>query len=221
MLDLHTHTVYSDGELIPAELTRRAAVAGYRAIALTDHGDLSNLDLIIPRIARVADDLGAAWGITVLPGIELTHVPPATIADAAKEARKLGARIVLVHGETIVEPVAPGTNAAALEADIDILAHPGLITPEEVARAAERGILLEITTRKGHSLTNGHVARLALAHGAKLTVNTDSHAPGDLTPLPMARKIALGAGLAEDQFEQCRRNAEELVKRRSTFHVPR
>lgn len=213
MIDLHTHTVYSDGELIPAELTRRAAVAGYRAIAITDHGDFSNLDLIIPRLARVADDLGRAWGIAVIPGIELTHVPPQTIADAAKEARKLGARIVVVHGETIVEPVAPGTNAAALEAEIDILAHPGLITPEEVARAAERGIVLEITTRKGHSLTNGHVAKLALAHGAKLTVNSDSHSPGDLTSLPMARRVALGAGMTEEQFEQCRRNAEELVRK--------
>ena len=220
MIDLHTHTIFSDGELIPAELTRRAAVTGYRAIAMTDHGDASNLDLIIPRIVRVADDLGRAWGLTVLPGIELTHVPPADIAQAAREARRLGAKIIVVHGETIVEPVAPGTNRAALEADIDILAHPGLITPEDVASAAARGILLEITTRKGHSLANGHVARLALAHGAKLTVNTDSHSPGDLTPLPMARKIAMGAGLTEEQFEQCLRNAEELVERRSRFHVP-
>ena len=213
MIDLHTHTIFSDGELIPAELTRRAAVTGYRAIAMTEHGDASNLDLIIPRIVRVADDLGRAWGLTVLPGIELTHVPPADIAQAAREARRLGAKIIVVHGETIVEPVAPGTNRAALEADIDILAHPGLITPEDVASAAARGILLEITTRKGHSLANGHVARLALAQGANLTVNTDSHSPGDLTPLPMARRIALGAGLTEEQFEQCRRNAEELVNK--------
>lgn len=213
MIDLHTHSIYSDGELIPAELTRRAAVAGYRAMAITDHGDLSNLDLILPRICRVAADLGAAWGLTVIPGIELTHVPPATIAEVAREARRLGAKLVLVHGETIVEPVAAGTNLAALQADIDILAHPGLLSAEEAALAAERGICLELTTRKGHCLCNGHVARLALAAGAKLVVNTDSHAPGDLTPLVMARKIALGAGLTEEQFEQTRRNSEALVQR--------
>jgi histidinol phosphatase-like PHP family hydrolase len=213
MIDLHTHSIYSDGELIPAELTRRAAVAGYRAMAITDHGDLSNLDLILPRICRVAEDLGAAWGLTVLPGIELTHVPPATLAEVAREARRLGAKLVVVHGETIVEPVAPGTNLAALQADIDILAHPGLLSAEEAALAAERGICLELTTRKGHSLSNGHVARQALAAGAKLVVNTDSHAPGDLTPLAMARRIALGAGLSDEQFEQCRRNSEELVKK--------
>ena len=213
MIDLHTHTFFSDGELIPAELTRRAAAKGYRALAITDHGDFSNLDLIVPRIARVAADLGREWGLTVIPGIELTHIPPAQIAQAAREARALGARLVLCHGETIVEPVAPGTNAAALAADIDILTHPGLITAEEAALAARRGICLEITTRKGHSLTNGHVVRIALAAGAKLVVNNDAHAPGDLVSLEMARKIALGAGLTAEQFEQCRRNSEELVKK--------
>jgi histidinol phosphatase-like PHP family hydrolase len=211
MIDLHTHTLFSDGELIPAELTRRAAMAGYRAIALTDHGDASNLDMIIPRIARVADGLGKAWGLTVLPGIELTHVPPAQIAELAREARSLGARIVVCHGETIVEPVAVGTNRAALLADIDILSHPGLISEEDVSLAAERGICLELSTRKGHSLTNGHVAKLALTLGAPLVVNTDSHAPGDLTSLAQARQIALGAGLTLEQFEQCRRNSSQLV----------
>jgi len=213
MIDLHTHTVFSDGELIPAELTRRAAVAGYRAIGITDHGDPSNIDLIVPRIARVAEALGSAWGLTVVPGIELTHVPPGLIAEVARDARSLGAKLVVCHGETIAEPVAPGTNRAALEADIDILAHPGLLTEQDAAFAARRGICLEITTRKGHSLTNGHVVRMAVAAGASLVVNTDSHAPGDLTPLEQARRIALGAGLAEAGFQQARQNSEDLVRK--------
>jgi histidinol phosphatase-like PHP family hydrolase len=213
MIDLHTHTIFSDGELIPAELARRAAVLGYRALAMTDHGDGSNLDLIIPRICRVARELGEAFGLTIISGIELTHIPPAQIAGAVAEARSLGAKIVVLHGETIVEPVAPGTNRAGIEAGIDILSHPGLITPEEAALAAAKGVCLEISTRKGHSLCNGHVARTALAAGAKLVVNNDAHAPSDLLPLEMARKVALGAGLTLEQFEQARRNSEELVAR--------
>ena len=213
MIDLHTHTLFSDGELIPAELTRRAAVTGYKALAMTDHGDLSNLDLIVPRLVKVAADLGAAWGLTVLPGIELTHIPPAQMAVAAAEARRLGARIISCHGETIVEPVAPGTNAAALAADIDILAHPGMITAEEAAQAAARGICLEITTRKGHSLTNGHVVRMALAAGTKLVIDNDAHAPGDLLSPAMMRAVGRGAGLSEEQVDACLRNSEELVAR--------
>jgi len=213
MIDLHTHSLFSDGELIPAELTRRAAQAGYRAIAITDHADRSMFDLVIPRLLRVSNELGEAWGLTVLAGVELTHIPPGDIAASAEEARALGAQIIVCHGETLVEPVAPGTNRAALEADIDILSHPGLLTVEEVRLAAQRGVCLELSARKGHSLSNGHVARMALAHGAMLVVNSDAHAPGDLVPLEMARKVALGAGLSEEQFEQCRRNAEELVER--------
>lgn len=213
MIDLHVHTLFSDGELIPSELARRAAVKGYRAVAITDHADQSNIDFIIQRIGAVAEELGRDWGLTVIPGIELTHVAPARIAGVAHKARELGARLVVCHGETLSEPVAPGTNRAAIEAGVDILSHPGLISAEEVALAAERGVCLEITTRKGHSLTNGHVARLALEHGARLVVNTDSHAPGDLTDLETARKIARGAGLSEEQFEQCRRNSEELVEK--------
>jgi len=44
-------------------------------------------------------------------------------------------------------------------------------------------------------------------------VNTDSHAPGDLTPLEQARRIALGAGLDEAGFQQARQNSEDLVRK--------
>jgi histidinol phosphatase-like PHP family hydrolase len=71
----------------------------------------------------------------------------------------------VVHGETIVEPVLPGTNRAAIAAGVDILAHPGLITKEEAMLAAQKGVLLEITTRRGHSFTNGHVASIARVCG--------------------------------------------------------
>lgn len=213
MIDLHTHTLFSDGELLPAELIRRAAVAGYAALAITDHVDLSNLDFIVPRIIESAQVYGAAWGIQVVPGVELTHIPPAQIAAAARRARELGARILVCHGETLVEPVAPGTNAAALAADIDILSHPGLISEDEARLAAERGICLEITTRRGHSLANGHVAQLARKHGARLVVNNDAHAPGDLVSPEMARKVALGAGLTDEEYDQCLRNSAALVEK--------
>ena len=214
MIDLHTHSLFSDGELLVSELVRRAEVMGYRYIGITDHADRSNLDLIIPRVVRAAEEINRYNRIQAVPGIELTHVPPATIGPLAAEGRKLGAQLVVVHGETIVEPVLPGTNRAGLEADIDILAHPGLITSEEAALAAQRSIILEISGRKGHSFTNGHVARVAQAAGASLMVNSDAHAPGDLLSQEMVEKIALGAGIEQRAFQQMIRNAENLVRRR-------
>ena len=213
MIDLHTHSVFSDGELIPAELIRRAMAAGYRAIAVTDHADHSNIDFIVPRVAKACRKLSDAYPIQALPGVEITHVPPTMIQELAAEARKMGARIVVVHGETIVEPVMAGTNLEAIKARVDILAHPGLIGEDLVELAARNAVLLEITTRHGHGYTNGHVVRLARQFKAPLILNTDSHAPRDLVSIEMARKIAAGAGLTAAEIDAMFRNSEGLVKR--------
>ena len=103
MIDLHTHSFFSDGELVPSELIRRATAFGYKAIAITDHVDLSNIDLVIPRIVNAIKKIKPYISIDAIPGAEITHVPPQLIPDIVKEARHLGAKIVVVHGETIVE----------------------------------------------------------------------------------------------------------------------
>lgn len=213
MIDLHTHSLFSDGVLVPSELVRRAVIKGYEVIAITDHADASNLDFIIPRVAAACRELTSRWKITALPGIELTHIPPETFADLTAKARSLGAAVVVAHGETLVEPVPPGTNRAAIEARVDILAHPGLITREEAGLAAKNGVALEITARKGHSLSNGHVAKIAEQAGAKLALDTDTHEPGDLITDEFARSILLGAGLSEGQIVTALRNSRELADR--------
>jgi len=213
MIDLHTHTLFSDGELLPSELICRAEEIGYEAIALTDHADSSNLDWVLPRIIRVCQDLNRHRPIRAIPGIELTHLPPEMIGAMVKEARSLGAQIVVVHGETMMEPVPPGTNREAIEAGADILAHPGLITEKEVLRAQEKNVLLEITARNGHSLGNGHVARLAKKVGARLTLNTDTHTPDNLITRHFALKVVMGAGLEAEDLERMLENSRGLLSR--------
>ncbi len=211
MIDLHTHTLFSDGALVPSEHVRRFEVLGYEAVAITDHADSSNMDFIIPRIVRAARDLNPLGKTRLIPGIELTHVPPPLFAPLTIRARELGALIVVAHGETPVEPVAPGTNRAALEAGVDILAHPGFITEEEAALAAKKGIFLELSGRKGHSLTNGHVAQMAAQAGALLAVNADAHEPEDFMTAERAETVALGAGLTKARYMQLRQDMARLV----------
>ncbi len=213
MIDLHTHTTFSDGELIPAELVRRVEVLGYEAVCISDHADSSSLDFIVPRIVKVAEDLNSFQRVKVIPGIELTHVPPDMIPSLVRDAKRLGAKIVVVHGESIVEPVAPGTNRAAIESGADILAHPGLITLEEAKLAAKKGVFLEISARKGHCLTNGHVVRIAVEAGAKLVLNSDAHSPEDLMSRDFAEKIAMGSGLSSNSLEMLLENARSLIRR--------
>ena len=213
MIDLHTHTFFSDGVLIPSELVRRAQVKGYRAIAITDHVDASNVEMLVPQLVQVCQRLNEFGRLVVVPGVEITHVPPRDLGAVVASARAAGAQMVVVHGETTVEPVAPGTNKKALELDIDVLAHPGLITREQAKRAAQRGIALEISARRGHSLSNGHVARMALETGAKLVLNTDAHQPEDLLTYAEARQVALGAGLQAREVDRIYLNASRLVER--------
>jgi histidinol phosphatase-like PHP family hydrolase len=202
LYDFHTHTFLSDGELSPVELIRRAYVRGYRAIGIADHAGPGNLEPILAQLVEACAFCARHWDILVFPGVELTHQPPAAIGEAAREARARGARLVVVHGETPVEPVEPGTNLAALRSpDVDVLGHPGLLTEEEAELAARNGVYVELTSRRGHSLTNGHVARVGRAAGVRFVVDSDAHHPDDLLTPELARKVARGAGLDDETVE--------------------
>ncbi len=209
--DFHTHSILSDGMLLPAEMIRYAQVKQHKLIAITDHAEFSNIEYVLGCLKKLPKDLYTDF----LIGVELTHVPPRKIAKLAETAKKLGAQIVVVHGETLAEPVPEGTNAAAVNCpDIDILAHPGFITTDEAGLAKENNIFLEISARRTHCLTNGHVAKAALDAGAKLLINTDAHSHDDLITQDFARKISLGAGLSGTEVERIlTKNPKEFLKR--------
>ena len=202
LYDFHSHSFFSDGALLPMELIRRAHVQGYTALAITDHASASNLEDLVEKVRRDCDLAWEEWGFRVLPGVELTHCPPRAIAGLAARAKAVGAKIVVIHGETLVEPVPPGTNRASVECpDVDVLGHPGLLTEDEAALAAQNNVFLEITSRRGHCLGNGNTVALGRAAGARFLGNSDTHAPGDLHTDAFARTVALGAGLTPEEAD--------------------
>ena len=200
MYDFHTHTFLSDGVLSPTELIRRAVCVGYEVMAITDHVGPGNLEFILTALKKDCELAEKHWDIKVMPGVEITHTPKGDIDRLAKEARRLGAGIINGHGETITEPVEPGTNMAAVSSNnVDILAHPGLITEEEAYIAASNEVFLEVSGRKGHGLANGHVVKTATLAGAQLILDSDAHEPQDLMTREYAEKVAIGAGLSREQ----------------------
>ncbi|MCL1811053.1 MAG: histidinol phosphate phosphatase domain-containing protein [Methanomassiliicoccaceae archaeon] len=211
-IDLHTHTIFSDGDLTPSELAYRAKELGHTAIAITDHVDVTNIEFVVPNLVKAAD-LGSDY-ITVIPGVELTYVPPSMIDAMAKKARALGAEIVVVHGETVSEPVPPNTNLrAVMSPNVDILAHPGLITFEEAEIAAGNDTALEITGRAFHNITNGHVANMARKAGAKMVINSDAHTIGNLMDERTATIVGKGAGLTDDEIKKALNDTPyEMIK---------
>jgi len=199
MYDLHTHTIHSDGEMLPIELVRRLAVLGYTTVAVTDHADTSNATTIVASLMPVRES-ARMFGVKLLCGIEITHVPPQQIADLARQAKAAGADIVIVHGETPVEPVAPGTNHAACTCrDVDVLAHPGMVTVEDALEAVKNNIALEITSRGGHNRANGYVVQVAREAGCQVVVDSDAHAPQDLLDERARFLVAKGSGLSDTE----------------------
>lgn len=197
------------------EMIRRAAVAGYTSIALTDHASTGDMQRIVPELVQVCEMARKYWDIIAVPGIELTHCPPKAIAGLARTAKSLGAWVVVVHGETLVEPVEKGTNLAAVKSpDVDILAHPGLLTLAEAKIAAQNGTYIEITARKGHSLSNGHIAKTALKSGASMILDSDAHTDSDLLSESFAESVLRGAGLETPAIKKILSdNSQALLKK--------
>jgi len=215
MIDLHTHTILSDGELLPSEMVRCALSRGYKTIALTDHVDPSNIDFVLPRLVKVSKVLNRFWDITVLPGVEITHVPIEVIGSLVKYARSHGAQVIVGHGETSCEPVIQGTNKAAIRAGVDILAHPGRITEADALLAKKKGVLLEITARASHAPTNRHLIRMARSAGARLVLNTDSHSSKDLLPKKKAESFLKRLGLSKDVIGKIFNNSNEFIAKKT------
>jgi 3',5'-nucleoside bisphosphate phosphatase len=63
VIDLHTHTTFSDGTLTPTELVAEAAALGLSAVAVTDHDTVDGL----PEALAAGERLG----VRVVPGVEL------------------------------------------------------------------------------------------------------------------------------------------------------
>lgn len=207
LIDLHSHSTISDGSRSIEEMVAAADRRGYTAYAVTDHvygSDQAYRD-VATEVRVQIDRLRPYTAVQLFAGVELSDLAPEHIAATATEARRCGAQVVVVHGECVSMSVAAGTNLAAVGAgDVDILAHPGLITEAEAEIAARNGVFLELSARVGHCWANGHVYKTAHATGAGLIVDSDAHDEAGLLSVPKYAAVARGAGASELSFHQMR-----------------
>lgn len=212
--DFHAHTYLTDGESSATDMWRHSDRLRHRAQAITDHLGMEDPAPLLARLLQEAKAWEGAPLITLV-GVEVSMVPPRRIADVARAARRAGAEIVIVHGETPVEPVPAGTNRAALEAaEVDLLAHPGLLSEADASLAHDHGKVLELSARRGHSLGNGRVAQRALQASVDLVVDSDAHSPEQLVPHELAQRIAAGAGLDAAGIARALEDGPERLLRR-------
>ena len=143
--------------------------------------------------------------------MEITHSPVEAFSELTEYARRKGAEIVVGHGESPVEPVLAGTNKAAIEAGVDILAHPGSITEEEASLAKEKGVYLEITARSGHDKGNSQIFEMAQKTGASLVLCTDAHEPQDLLSEEKIKNILGKLTTSNQEIKAIIDNSEKVV----------
>lgn len=221
LFDFHTHTTISDGHAAPLVMARRCQENGYAAYVCSDHVDEVTVESRVPEIVEACLAVARELDLPAVPAVEVTRVPPDRVAHVAARARSLGARLVVVHGETLGDFPQPGLNLAAARCpDVDILGHPGLIDEVAVEAARENGIHLEISAAGLHGLTNGHVAKIALRLGAALVLDSDAHRPEALLTPQRARQLLSGSGLELDEVEKVSRGAPQRILARRGVEIP-
>jgi len=209
--DLHTHTILSDGTSSVDEMAKKAEELN-NSIAITDHILNSNLKNFLDareKYLKIYDN--------IIFGVEITRVNPEKIPEIAKEAKK-NLFLVIVHGETPGDIMVPkNTNKAALNCKyVDILAHPGNLTEEDAQKAKENEIYIELGTRSLHT-ANGSInkknAKICRDYGVKMVINTDAHSVDSLISYSKAVKVALDAGLTEQETFETNENARKIFEK--------
>jgi predicted metal-dependent phosphoesterase TrpH len=142
LVDLHTHTVASDGGDRPEELVAAAAAAGVGVLAVTDHDT----------VAAVADAraAGRRLGVEVLAGCELTA--------------SVGGRVVhvLLYGEGLLEP----DLAEAVEATRRGRDERNLAIGQRLEALTGVGYSEAVEVAGTSVLSRAHFARAMVARGA-------------------------------------------------------
>jgi len=165
VIDLHTHTRFSDGTFTPTEIVELAAREGLRAVAITDHDSVDGLEEAL--------DAGERLGIEVVPGVELNLEHDQVTMDL------LGYFFGRCPGDELREALAEmrtyrdERNARMLER----LAELGLpIDRDELAAIAEDGAagrphIGEAMRRRGYVDSISEAFKLYLGRGAAAWVD--------------------------------------------------
>ncbi len=201
--ELHAHTTASDGRWSIHELAIAAAERGFHTVAITDHSrsqpianglSCERLEQHIQAIRDVAKKLKDK--ITVLAGSEVDILSDGKLDYPDSLLAQLDVVIASPHSALNQDP-AKATKRLIKAVEnryVTVIGHPTgrLINRREglhpdmkqvIAAAAQRGIALEINANNWRLDLNDAHARAAIEAGAKLSINTDAHGPGDMDQL--------------------------------------
>ncbi|WP_416838931.1 DNA polymerase/3'-5' exonuclease PolX [Haloferax sp. DFSO52] len=198
--DLHTHTVWSDGNNTIAEMVAAAEERGYEYHVVSDHatgpGMVGGVGVEDDELLEQVDEVRAVAAdadITVFTGVEANIDAEGGISVADEVLDELDVVVASPHSaldqdrETATERLVRAMEHPA----VDILGHPtgrlinqrpGLPVDYErlAAAAVENGVALELNASPYRLDLNGEALKIAVEAGAPIAIDTDAHRPAGL-----------------------------------------
>ncbi len=192
--DLHMHTTYSDGRDTLADMVAACAWLGYEYIAIADHSEraaaartLSMND--VPRQREEIDRLRERHrSMSILHGVEVDVMLDGSLDFPDSVLEQFDIVIASMHESGGQDPrtLTRRCVKAIRHPLVNVIAHPVNRVPgrtagyaldfdEVYAAAAETGTALEIDGGPAHLDLDGERARVAVAAGVTLTVDSDCH----------------------------------------------
>ncbi len=219
--DLHSHSEWSDG-LTPIEAMVDAARGlGHEYLALTDHSPrLTVANGLSPERLRAQMEIVRGHrgdGFTLLTGIEVDILDDGSLDQEDALLHALDVVVASAHSKLRMEraPMTKRLVAAASDPRVDVLGHvtgrlvegargtrpPSQFDAREVfAAAAASGVAVEINSRPERQDPPDDLLALAIEAGCLFSIDSDAHAPGQLSLLDYGAARAEAAGVPVERI---------------------
>jgi DNA polymerase (family 10) len=220
---VHCHTVYSDGTNTVAEIAEACRAAGYRYVGITDHSEAAAYagglaeEALLRQHAEIDAYNAASAGIRVLKGIEADILADGALDYTPAFLDRFDFVIASIHSRFDMDERT--MTARVLKALDDphtaIVGHPTgrLLLQRDpypldmhavIARAAERGVAIEINADPHRLDLDWRLCIEAKAAGVPIPIGADAHSVAGLSNMDLGVGIARKAGLTKDDVLNAR-----------------
>lgn len=219
--DLHAHSEWSDG-LTPIDLMVDAARGlGHEYLALTDHSPrLRVANGLSPERLRAQLEVVSGFStsdFTLLSGIEVDILDDGGLDQEPALLEELDVVVASAHSKLRMEslPMTRRLVAAASNPRVNVLGHvtgrlvegargtrpPSTFEPRPVFDAcAAHGVAVEINSRPERQDPPDDLIALALEAGCLFSIDSDAHAPGQLSLIDYGAARAEKAGVPVERI---------------------
>jgi len=218
--DCHSHSLWSDGGASVREMAEAARDLGHRYLVMTDHSprltvahglNAERLRQQLDEIAALNDDLAA---FRILTGIEVDILADGALDQTDELLDELDLVVASAHSKLRMDAAEMTERlVAAVESPhTDVLGHctgrlivgqgrpPSTFDADAVFDACARtGTAVEINSRPERRDPPDDLLQLAVGKGCLFSVDTDAHAPGQLTWQGLGCNQAVAAGVPADR----------------------